>query len=75
MAKTWFSFTGTNPTLETDYTLVGSQPTCPGTDNICAIFADPDLSGTKPVITLALRNDMILALNASTDTTNVLLKA
>ncbi|WP_164111978.1 MULTISPECIES: hypothetical protein [Sphingobacterium] len=72
----WFEFTGSNPTLPSHYTLVVSEPTnCLGTpQSICAIQALNDGAG-NPDITNALQNEMIIALNAGTPSTNVKLKA
>jgi hypothetical protein len=74
MAKTWFLFTGSTPCLPTDYMLVGSQPSCPGSDQLCAVFADPDGTG-RPIITPSLCCDISWALNHGVDTMNVLLRA
>lgn len=72
----WFSLTGSNPTLPSNYTLVTSEPTnCTGTpQSICALQASND--GTdRPDITNALQNEMILALHNGVPSTNVKLKA
>ncbi len=72
----WFSLTGSNPTLSSNYTLEPSEPTnCSGTPQaVCAIQASND--GTdKPDITNALQNEMILALHNGVPSTNVKLKA
>lgn len=63
----WFTYNGgTAPASSpTSYTLVGAEPTCPGTDQICAIFADAD-GGNFPIFTTSLRNNMIDALNSGT---------
>jgi hypothetical protein len=74
MAKTWFIFTGTNPCNPNDYMLVGPPPSCPGSNVICAIFAEPDGSGTRPVISPTVCCEMVNALNSGTDTANVLLR-
>lgn len=72
----WFSLTGSNPTLSSDYTLVASEPTnCTGTPQaICALQANNDGSN-KPDITNALQNEMILALHNGASSSNVKLKA
>jgi len=70
----WFSFTGTNPTNPAHYTDVGStQPGCTGNDSICAIQTTANASG-QPQLTDALKNEMIVALNDRTPSSNVLLK-
>lgn len=66
----WFSFTGTDPVLPAHYTLVTSEPSCPGTQHICAIQASNDGDG-NPVITNTLKNEMIRTLNARLSSTNV----
>jgi len=64
----WFTFSGV-PDLASDplnYTIVGSQPTtCSGTNQVCAIFA-PN-SGSNVMLTDAVQNDIIDALNSRTD--------
>lgn len=69
----WFSFTGTNPTNPNHYTLEGSQPTCPGQDQICAVQAANNGSD-KPVLSDSLKNEMIIALNDKVASANVLLR-
>lgn len=70
----WFIYNSGAASNPTSYTLVGSTPTCPGANRICAIFADPD-GGGFPILTTALRNNMIDALNSRTDIAgSVLLK-
>jgi len=72
----WFSLTGSNPTLPSNYTLVASEPTnCTGTpQSICAIQASND-GNNNPDITNALQNEMILALDDGVPSANVKLKA
>ncbi|WP_293924792.1 hypothetical protein [Sphingobacterium sp. UBA6320] len=65
--------TSGNPTDPQDYTLQGSQPTCLGEDQICAVQASNNGSN-KPVLTEALKNEMIIALHSRTPSTNVSLK-
>ncbi|MBE8719954.1 hypothetical protein [Sphingobacterium pedocola] len=67
----WFQFTGSNPTEPADYTL-NPSPSCGGTDQICAVQADN--AGGQPVLTEALKNEMIIALNNRNPSTNVQLK-
>ncbi|NJI73196.1 hypothetical protein HCX49_08260 [Sphingobacterium kitahiroshimense] len=70
----WFSLTGSNPTQPSNYQLVGSTPPpgCSGTNQICAIQAT-DNAG-QPVLSAALKDEMILALHNRNASTNVQLK-
>ncbi|WP_282636139.1 hypothetical protein [Sphingobacterium thalpophilum] len=71
----WFSFTGTNPTEPSHYTNVGdTPPSCGGDNSICAVQATPN-SSNRPQLTDALKNEMIIALNSRTPSSNVLLKS
>lgn len=70
----WFSLTGTDPTNPSHYTNVGgTPPSCLGNDRICAVQANPSGSG-EPQLTDPLKNEMIIALNNRTPSSNVLLK-
>ncbi|PUV24574.1 hypothetical protein [Sphingobacterium athyrii] len=69
----WFSLTGPNASHPDSYTLQGSQPTCPGTERICAIQANAD-GNNKPIITTALYAEMVDALDTQTPSANVKLK-
>ncbi|MCS3552351.1 MULTISPECIES: hypothetical protein [unclassified Sphingobacterium] len=69
----WFELTGTDPTSPSHFTLRAVAPNCPGNDQICSIQAMNDGSN-NPVITNALQNEMILALQNATPSTNVKLK-
>jgi len=69
----WFNFTGSNPTDASHYTLVGSQPSCTGAQSICAIQANND-GEDNPVLTNALKNEMIQALNDGLSSSNVKLR-
>ena len=73
----WFIFNGV-PDLASDplnYTIVGSQPTtCSGTNQVCAIYAN--IANGIPILTDAVQDDIIEALNNRTDTPGkVLLRA
>lgn len=69
----WFSLTGPNPTIPSDYT--AATPTgCTGTNKICAVQANPDGSG-YPELTDALKDEMILALHNRSASANVQLKS
>lgn len=71
----WFSFTGSNPTQPSNYSLVGPTPPsgCSGTDQICAVQANNN--GGQPDLNAALKDEMILALHNRTASTNVQLKS
>lgn len=69
----WFSFTGTNPSNPSHYTLAGSQPTCTSpTQRMCALQANN--VGGSPDITNALKNEIINSLENEVDGPNVKLK-
>ena|GEM_PF-423940 len=73
----WFNYTPTQPNgpLNPDnYTLAGSTPTCTNGPDLCAIQADNDGSD-RPEFTEALKDDMILALVAHQQNSNVKLKS
>jgi len=68
----WFNLNNPNaPGTPSSYSPVGS-PSCSGDQQICAINATA--SGSQPVITDALRNEMLTALNTHSSTSNVQLK-
>lgn len=72
----WFSLTpDESPTNPSNYTNVGNTrpTTCEGQDQICAIQANDNGSG-QPVLTDALKNDMISALHNRANNSNVSLK-
>ncbi len=69
----WFSFTGTNPSEPSHYSLVSTQPTCTGAQSVCAIQANDD-GDNNPILTNALKNEMIQALNDGVSSTNVKLR-
>lgn len=74
MATSWFSRTGNlNPTSPSSYVKQSLQPSCSGSDTICAIFATVD-TGDVPSLTGALKDEMILALDSGTSTANVKLR-
>ncbi|WP_312398412.1 hypothetical protein [Sphingobacterium sp.] len=69
----WFSFTGTNPSDPSHYTLVSSQPSCLGTpQQLCAIQANNE--DGNPDLNDAILSEMTEALNDQKNTTNVKLK-
>jgi hypothetical protein len=74
----WFILDPTgSPTVSSDYTLVtGPNPPtgCNGTDQICAVQATPNSSGQEPVLSAALKDEMINALHNRTASTNVKLR-
>jgi|GEM_PF-597105 len=72
----WFSLQPSgNPIQPSDYTLLTNPPTgCSGTNQICAVQATPNSSGQQPVLSAALKDEMIEALHNRTASTNVELK-
>ncbi|OOG15737.1 hypothetical protein BWD42_23950 [Sphingobacterium sp. CZ-UAM] len=71
----WFSFTGTNPSNPTHYSAPSSTPpscTSP-TEQMCALQAN-DNGSNQPVITDALKNEIINSLQNQVDGPNVRLK-
>lgn len=72
----WFSLQPSgNPIQPSDYTLVGTNPPtgCDGIDQICAVQATTG-AGNTPVLSAALKDEMINALHNRTASTNVQLK-
>jgi hypothetical protein len=70
----WFNFTGTDPSQPSHYTLLSGVPTCTGaTQRTCAIQAMNDGSN-NPVITEALKDELIYSLENQVNNTNVRLK-
>lgn len=71
-----FSFTGSNPSNPAHYTLVtGTLPTCPfPTQQMCTLQAMNDGSN-NPVITDALKNEIINSLQNQVNGPNVSLKS
>ncbi|WP_270089981.1 hypothetical protein [Sphingobacterium sp. SYP-B4668] len=63
----------TKPGLPSSYLPGPPSTPCAGNSQICTINATA--SGTVPVITEALRNEMLQALNTHANTANVILKA
>lgn len=69
----WFRLNSGSPTNPNNYTLESGTPTdCIGTNQICAVQA-ADNAG-KPVLSPALKDQMIDALHFNTPSTNVQLK-
>ncbi|MEI2273054.1 hypothetical protein OHD16_12965 [Sphingobacterium sp. ML3W] len=71
----WFSFTGSDPSQPSHYTLVGdTPPSCATpTEQMCALQAAN--SAGSPVITDALKNEIINSLQNQVNGTNVRLKS
>lgn len=68
----WFQLnTGGDPTNPADYTSAGT-PSCSGSGKICAVNANP--SGNNPILTDALKNEMILSLHTGIAQPNVKLR-
>ncbi|MFD2905203.1 hypothetical protein [Sphingobacterium anhuiense] len=71
----WFSFTGTDPSQPSHYTLVPSQPSCAGLpQKLCALQAQNNGSG-NPIITDELKEEIIDCMENMVNSTNVKLKA
>lgn len=69
----WFQLlTNGDPTDPNDYNIVTS-PSCSGSNYICAIQTSTDVNN-KPIITTPLRNEMIIALQTRSSSTNVHLR-
>lgn len=69
----WFQLNaGGNPTNSNDYNSVAA-PSCTGANHICAVQASADINN-KPIFTTPLRNEMIVALNTNSSSTNVQLR-
>lgn len=70
----WFQLkTGADPTLSPSYD-PKTTPTCSGSGKICAVNADDNGSG-QPDLTESLKDQMILALQTGTPSTNVKLRS
>lgn len=69
----WFELTGSSPIAPNDYTLRTSPPSCGGQDQICSVQASNNGSD-KPVLSAALKDEMITALHFGTESTNVKLR-
>lgn len=71
----WFNYTGTDPSQPSHYTLIAGTPTCAvPTQQMCALQAMND-GGGNPVITDALKNEIIFSLQNQVNNTNVRLKS
>jgi hypothetical protein len=68
----WFQLTGSNPTQPSNYSPIGS-PSCLGEDQICAVQADNN-GNNEPVLTEALKDEMIQALHDREPSANVQLR-
>ncbi|MNT82322.1 hypothetical protein D3C72_2220360 [compost metagenome] len=66
--------TGGDPVDPQDYTLQASQPSCSGSNQICAIQATDNGSG-EPVLSPTLKDQMIQALHSRTSNATVSLKS
>lgn len=70
----WFPFSGTNPSDPTHYSAPVTSPICTGLpQQMCALQAANNGSG-QPIITDALKNEMINSLENQVNGTNVKLK-
>lgn len=69
----WFQLIASgNPLERNDYNIIGG-PSCSGPNHICAIQAIANASN-KPIITQALKDEMLLALHYRNSSTNVQLR-
>lgn len=69
-----FNYTGSDPSQLSSYTLASGTPSCPGaTEQMCTLEAANNGSG-QPVITDALKNEMINSLQNQVNGTHVKLK-
>ncbi|MCW2258691.1 MULTISPECIES: hypothetical protein [Sphingobacterium] len=71
----WFSLDSNGSPIDpNDYQLESTPPIgCDGTDQICAVQATPG-PGNIPVLSAALKDEMITALHNRTASTNVKLR-
>lgn len=70
-----FTFTGTNPSNPLHYTLASGTPSCPNpTERMCTLEAANNGSD-KPIITPALKDEMINSLENQVNGPNVSLKS
>lgn len=69
----YFELTGANPIDPSDYTLRTSLPGCGGVDQICAVQATNN-GNDEPILTAALKDEMITALHTGDESTNVKLR-
>lgn len=72
----WFQLdSGGSPTEPSDYTSAGTTPPsgCNGTDQICAVQTTTG-PGNTPILSAALKDEMINALHTRSASTNVKLR-
>lgn len=75
MANAWFIRQPLqDPTEASSYEISNGAPSCSGTAHICAVFAENNGSDL-PILDEAVYREMILALDSSTNSTNVKLKS
>jgi hypothetical protein len=75
-STSWFTYSGTGSITDAaNYTEVTGEPTCPsGSSSVCRIQATVG-SGSKPVITTSLSNEITVDVNTThTGSTNVALR-
>lgn len=71
----WFTFTGTDPSQSTHYTLTSGTPICTApTQQMCAVQAIDDGNG-EPIITDTLKDEIMLALQNQVNNAHVRLKS
>lgn len=70
-ATSWFTYNGSgNVTDPANYTQVSGNPNCPGSTNMCSVQATVG-TGSKPVLTDALKAEINNAIANGTPTANV----
>lgn len=70
----WFIFTTySDPTDSDNYTLTSGSPFCNNGTRLCAIQASDNGNG-HPVLDNSIRDEMLIALESQTPSTNVKLK-
>jgi len=69
----WFiCIKASNPNSPTSYIKSNVIPTCNGANKVCGIYAQVDVNN-KPLITQSLHDEIIMALNNATSSTNAIL--
>jgi hypothetical protein len=72
-STSWFIYNGGPNSDPASYTEVSGTPSCPGNTALCAIQATVG-TGSKPVITTSLQNEINFDLSHGTDSGNVSLQ-
>ena len=70
-ATSWFTYNGSGSVTDpANYTEVSGDPSCPGSTNMCSVQATVG-SGSKPVLTNALKAEINNAISTGTPTADV----